>query len=523
MATTKIISAYCVIVIFSFAALILIYTICKLMIEARKNKKKKGSVKEKKLRVLVNITIIGIISFLAAVLLMIFVILQIVLIDGHALHPDTNPLHDFYYQSFEEMEYFIAIFDAFGHLAVLSIFVIRLQICFENSVFGYSKRLIKAINICLISLTLLSIVIIFEIIRDDQDVYVIIISEIIWELLIEAMMIYLLYLFIAKLYTILKMSLQSCNTNQIKPKSDLDLFKDLKRNIKESQSSKSDERKKRKQKLDDTNKNKQGKKTINKLHIHPTPNAMPKPQHQVTSSYNMEVITPTDQMTIGEKDDPLSFTMSATHIPPSMATKQSSAQLNTKSSTSNNVLSIPPNNNNNNVANYDVDLVNVMNKMTLLVVITVIGSILSVIGNIFVEIHELETIAKHTVDVQSMWAFLLPVIDMVVTSFALYLQFNFTEKTYSSICTKLDISFLTLCLKINAYRLVKSGSSKNESPIKEQKITKQETEKDISLKPEMKKLPSLRKDASSSLLETDSNPMRNGTWTCSVNQVSVNI
>eukprot|EP01083_Nonionella_stella_P281868 959312_1 len=102
-----------------------------------------------------------------------------------------------------------------------------------------------------------------------------------------------------------------------------------------------------------------------------------------------------------------------------------------------------------------VDFVNVMNKLALLVVVAVCSSFLSLIGNVFIEIHELQTIEQHTVDIQSIWAFLLPGMDMVITSFMLFLQFPSAEGTYKTMCFKADAMFLTWCLKAHAYAVSK--------------------------------------------------------------------
>jgi len=91
------------------------------------------------------------------------------------------------------------------------------------------------------------------------------------------------------------------------------------------------------------------------------------------------------------------------------------------------------------------NLVNVMTKMTLLVLIAVIGSTISVIGNIYIEIYQLKTIKGQQANIHSMWAFLLPTIDMVLASLMLYLQFDFTKDTYSVLCTKIDILFIQFC------------------------------------------------------------------------------
>merc|ERR1719361_2358215 len=62
----------------------------------------------------------------------------------------------------------------------------------------------------------------------------------------------------------------------------------------------------------------------------------------------------------------------------------------------------------------------------------------SMIGNIYVEIFN---VSQET----QIWVFLLPVIDMILSSFMLYLQFDFTKTIYASICGKFDIFFIEFC------------------------------------------------------------------------------
>eukprot|EP00483_Globobulimina_turgida_P004742 UN04751 len=121
-----------------------------------------------------------------------------------------------------------------------------------------------------------------------------------------------------------------------------------------------------------------------------------------------------------------------------------------------------------------------MTKMTLLVVIAVLGSLLSMVGNIYIEIHELETIEKHTVDVQSIYAFLLPVIDVVLASLMLYLQFDFTKHVYARVCGKMDILFIEFCGDLLDNQITNSKqqemkSVKTVSSIKETTLTIQQS------------------------------------------------
>eukprot|EP00485_Elphidium_margaritaceum_P005275 CAMPEP_0202699684 /NCGR_PEP_ID=MMETSP1385-20130828/12894_1 /ASSEMBLY_ACC=CAM_ASM_000861 /TAXON_ID=933848 /ORGANISM="Elphidium margaritaceum" /LENGTH=337 /DNA_ID=CAMNT_0049356677 /DNA_START=327 /DNA_END=1341 /DNA_ORIENTATION=+ len=115
------------------------------------------------------------------------------------------------------------------------------------------------------------------------------------------------------------------------------------------------------------------------------------------------------------------------------------------------------------------DLVNTMNKMTLLVIAAVLSSFLSLIGNIFIEIHEMETIHQHEIDIASMWAFILPVFDMVITSLMLYLQFTCTHNVYVVLCGKLDMMLMNICMKLIRY-VWRSEKQKDEEALKQQQL-----------------------------------------------------
>lgn len=493
----KIGSAYVVTVIFVIAAIILLGILSHLIYVANKKCKKKSEIQA--VMFFLIITLCGIISFFLSLLCIILVVVQLILIDGHKLHPESNKFHKLFYSMFEELEYMIAIFDAFGHLCMLTVFIVRFEICFKNSVFGYSKCLLKIMYSILFILFSCSIVIIIEIIHNDKDTYLIIISEIIWELLIEAMALWLLYLFVSKLYKLLKMTLAQTASSTFgdskKHKSDISIFNDLV----ESMTPKL-ERSRSHSKSGSSGKNKTGSKNKSKSRSKSGKKSKKKNQNKSDNEENGDGLDGMDgmdglpAMTIdGKMSEPVSVISSAYDMdnidttkveidihsrieeePMSMySVHQSTINRNGGSIMLNNDALPPgstklqhnPSSNHSDVSfkrsnstRHDpqiVDLVNVMNKMTLLVIISVLSSILSVIGNIFVEIHELETIAEHDVNVQSMWAFLLPVSDMIITSFMLYLQFNFTQNIYSKMCYELDICFLKLCLKLNLYFLKK--------------------------------------------------------------------
>ena len=346
---------------------------------------------------MINITLIGIISFFVSIVFIILLMLQLILTDGHKLKRDTNSLHEFYYSSFEEIEYMIVIFDAFGHLAMITVFVVRLRMCFANSIFGYSKKLIRFMYCCLIVLCAMSFVIIMEIIN-GQDPKTIIITEIIWELLIEFMCIWLLYLFVSKLQTLIKMALGTSRKN---------LRLTISCNISEKIRDRHDTEGSRNNSLRRLSRFSRTSLDVDRRRDKSTKERSPSAQPTAPNS-------------------------PAPPPPPPSPSASAKSGKGKKKKPNQTVLN-------------DQNLVNVMTKMTLLVVIAVFGSILSIIGNIYIEIDEIENIEKHTASLDAMWVFLLPVIDMILASFMLYLQFDFTKHVYKKLCTKMDIIFLQFC------------------------------------------------------------------------------
>ena len=338
------------------------------------------------------------------------------------------------------------------------VFIARFKICFENSIFGYSKILMRSLYSVLALLISFSFFIFAEIIRNDGDIFVIIISEIIWELLIEAMSLWLLYLFMNKLYKLLKMSL-STTSNRNKDtvvlrrhKSNVSIFND----VMESMTPKIQESRSRSKSKSGSKKKSKSKSGNDKIHGNKSPETTEniEPVSTVHSAYNMDTIDITErnekpkiQSTVDE--EPISFTVNPT-------TKFTENQL----------ASFQNENSRKRKSSYEeqiVDLVNVMNKMCLLVLVAVISSILSVIGNIFIEIHQLNRKEQHATTVIDIWIFVLPVIDMIITSFMLYLQFNFSQNVYAKMCYKPDVLFLRCCLNMHGYLLKKMDSEHQQS------------------------------------------------------------
>eukprot|EP01084_Bolivina_argentea_P047166 86903_1 len=155
------------------------------------------------------ISIIAVICFELTLLLVISVVVQIILIDAHALHEDANWIDHVYSESFEYTEYLIAIFDTLGHLCVILVFITRFQVVFsQNTLFQSQSKVITMLYTCLFVLFSVAVIIVI-LIALNHTVTEIIIIEVIWEVAVDFMCLWLLYLFISKLYQLLKLSLKA--------------------------------------------------------------------------------------------------------------------------------------------------------------------------------------------------------------------------------------------------------------------------------------------------------------------------
>eukprot|EP00484_Ammonia_sp_Unknown_P016804 CAMPEP_0197043492 /NCGR_PEP_ID=MMETSP1384-20130603/19736_1 /TAXON_ID=29189 /ORGANISM="Ammonia sp." /LENGTH=238 /DNA_ID=CAMNT_0042474799 /DNA_START=623 /DNA_END=1339 /DNA_ORIENTATION=+ len=114
------------------------------------------------------------------------------------------------------------------------------------------------------------------------------------------------------------------------------------------------------------------------------------------------------------------------------------------------------------------EIITVMNKMTFLVLIAVFASVLTIGGNILIELYASRPDDENsTMDFHVLWSDVLPAIDVVITAFMLYLQFNFTAPMYDRLCCKLDAVVLRLCLKLSIYFLKKAEQQKNQKNAQE--------------------------------------------------------
>ena len=366
----KLWSAYAVLGVFSISALILIGIIIHLIYIAKRNRStRRAGAKNKKnnkqMLVMIWITLIGIISFEISLLLIISLVIQIIMMKINSDNINNNLLDKYYDSSFQIVQTFITIFDNFGHLAMITVFIIRLKRCFKDSMFGFSKKLLRFLYGCLIILAIFSFGIDIQTAINsysNNDIVATIITQMVWEIFIECMDLCLLFLFISKLSQLIVISLNEDELSSI---------------ITHIISSK----KNRKPSIPE-----------------PTENVRVFSIESETEKVNVNADTNTNtknEMTVDEQEKQIIY------------------------------------------------LVNMMTKMTVLVIIAVFVSFISLIGNKIIKANELKIVKEHIPNIQQIWLFILPVMDMVITSICLlYLPFNFTKKIYKKLCIKLDVLFL---------------------------------------------------------------------------------
>eukprot|EP01083_Nonionella_stella_P094190 264189_1 len=155
-------------------------------------------------RVLLSSTICSIVSFATSAVLFICGILHVILIEIHASHAHHHYhwVDSFYYKSFANMQYFANIFDTFGRLGVVFVFIFRYQSTFSEGAYSVPLAFLSGLYAVLFVLFMSSAAIL-ALIAFDYDIHTIIAAECIWGLAVELMCLWLLYLFISKLYNLL--------------------------------------------------------------------------------------------------------------------------------------------------------------------------------------------------------------------------------------------------------------------------------------------------------------------------------
>eukprot|EP01084_Bolivina_argentea_P167925 291312_1 len=340
-----------------------------------------------------------------------------------------------------------------AHLCVVLVFLVRFQLTFhKNTVFNDRAHTIRWLYSCLAILTVFGIVIVI-LMCIEHTVTEIMILEIIWEILVDVMCLWLLWLFMSKLYQLLLLSLTSRIKTGVHTRSDLlrQIIEATKATITQSKSENS---------KSDSNKSKRsgsGRKKKRKY----------EPKSQLTMTIDGLKVKPIhSNKSAGSKPGSVrsSPAQSPEPDPVSMNTEyrsqgQTELTITTKALSDNDQTDNDQTDNeqtdNERVETQSsgtkgesaaIDLIGVMTKITLLVCFTVFVSVVGVIGNVYIEVQEMKYIEKHDIAVEEIWADILPITDVIITSLMLYLQFNFTHVTYRRIFGRLDVWFLSRCL-----------------------------------------------------------------------------
>eukprot|EP01083_Nonionella_stella_P032056 87732_1 len=405
------VSVYTVLTIISISTIILLAIIIHLCRVYRQKSRLKNNQRQH-IQFFLFITICAIILEELSLVLLIFVCIQSILLGGHVIHQDERWLDRFYHSSSECIETLIAVFDTTSHLGVILVFILRFDRTFNNNLFANQKH-ITALCFCTLFLFIGAVVIVILMCIKQPEEHIVI-AEIAWEISVHLLWLWILFLFVSKLYDLLKFSLQT----HIDKDGDNNHSTLLKSIIEAT-------------KISHTNSKDRSNPTL---------------KQSANSNKSMNVPKSTMTMTIdGFKVEPTSRTKHAspptsrhgtpeTSPAPSMhsdgeQTDNEHSQINAGESTA-------------------IELIGVMTKMTILVSFAALLSVCGAISHGYLEMKHIEHGAEHGMAVEALWPEIFHVFDAVISSLMLYLQFNFTHKIYRGLFGRLDAWFLTQCLRI---------------------------------------------------------------------------
>eukprot|EP01083_Nonionella_stella_P039798 108258_1 len=445
------VSCYFVLSIHAISAVILVCLIAHLLYIANQKQRDTNSTA---LTTFVILTIMGIVSFALSCLLVIHFITQLIIHvevdDGQRFHFDMH------------WQYLIAIFDAIGHLCVVFVFVGKFQFTFKNGIFlTYSSTLIRCLYCILFLLFTTAFVIIALVVTYQKNAYIIGL-EIVWQMLVEAMCLWMLYLFTSRFYLLLQLSL----TDHIKSGKATDFFKELAQAVTHNNISKPTNEPVRtctkgsQKHVLTVTKSSDVQLSIDGFLVQPVRasrsldvRGIPTPK-SVDDSLSPLPHVSLNALTVHSLSASSNVSIENELMHATTPKKQRKGKSVGKEEAKD--VKIRKIEAQSHEAFY---FIKTMNKLSVLVLLMVFVSIIGLVGTVFVEIRELERIEGQAIAVQSVWAEILPLMDIVITSFMLYLQFNFTDNVYRFILGKVDVLFLKCWLRL----LVKCGWDPNKS------------------------------------------------------------
>ena len=368
-------------------------------------------------------TFLGLLAFEISLLFIITVTIELLCADSNHDSVVASSMHDVVYHIHSELEYLIPLFDALGHIFILIVLIKRFQISFTNTIFGDFSKIIRFMKLFVAFSTIMTITIVIAIIFVDNSP-VIMSLEIIWEISIEIMCLWLLYLFVTKLFVLLSWSLKCVNPLM----SDLSLFRDF-------QDSMGPKLEKRRSVRSVT---KSGESPgISRRNSRSRTRS--RSTHRMQHSQHSTATTATHSTNI-----------SITGMTPTVSNSGSTPSTHSSHSNHSNVaiktLEPPPPPPVDAQTQQNMELLNVMIKLTVLIMVCVFTSVLSVFGNITLEMRwidpEFNDLDGSTMDIRTVTLYLLPTVDILITSLMVYLQFNFAETVYLKMCGKMDLCCL---------------------------------------------------------------------------------
>eukprot|EP01084_Bolivina_argentea_P264270 447605_1 len=398
-----------VLVVFAIVLLALIVHLIYKTIGGRRTKKNKD---RKKLIILLVVTIAGISSWMLSIIFIIIAFVEILI-----LHFNLGMTEKIFFASYVTFAFISAAFNSLGHVGMFYVFISRFQYTFANNImFHQSKCLLSFMYIMLSVSIIVSFIILCFIFPSDLSASQLLIWEIGWEFCVESTIFFISFLFISKLYKLLRFSFVSHMKNGNKN----ELISEI--TNKSLERSKSSVKKSNKSKTKSNQNKPQWTMTIDGTQVDPIT-----PVQSVNNSVK-STLYKSDEEKYDKSDNNLTdHEDEAKHI----SVGHGKSQI--------------------------VEVIAVMNKMSVLCIVSTIGSFVTIFGTFFVE-YEGNYNKKNIVadihdvhDPKAIWIFVLPALHMFIASLILYLQFNFSHAVYRKVFKYLDIMFLKCMLAVITY------------------------------------------------------------------------
>eukprot|EP00484_Ammonia_sp_Unknown_P028284 CAMPEP_0197026994 /NCGR_PEP_ID=MMETSP1384-20130603/6991_1 /TAXON_ID=29189 /ORGANISM="Ammonia sp." /LENGTH=423 /DNA_ID=CAMNT_0042455781 /DNA_START=27 /DNA_END=1298 /DNA_ORIENTATION=- len=197
------VSAYIVLSLITVTAIVLFFIIIQLIGAVQRHKNDPLMPRKPKSQkvLLLSLTIIGIVLFECAIVLVAVLLLELILVDHKVLHKPIRA----------ELEYLILILDATAHITIIYAFSVRFVYCFSGTLSPYNKRLIFVLRAILLFLVLFTFAVLCVMVLQPSSIVFIFVLEMGGELVLHGICLCLFYLFVAHSYRLITMSFPKSN------------------------------------------------------------------------------------------------------------------------------------------------------------------------------------------------------------------------------------------------------------------------------------------------------------------------